>query len=65
MKITRCPLLDMTGDIAELIADTDLFYQGLPPVAGGTLDQSARFIKAARYIKQKQNEMLNEIQSHG
>jgi hypothetical protein len=55
----------MTGDIAELIADTDLFYQGLPPVAGGTLDQSARFIKAARYIKQKQNEMLNEIQSHG
>lgn len=54
-------MLEITHDIAGLIEDTNLFYQALPPVAGGTLDQSARFIAAARFIKIKQNEVISEI----
>ena len=35
-------------DAIELI---DFFYNGLPPVTGGVLDQSAWFLAAAKRLK--------------
>lgn len=61
MEITRCPLELITPDIFELLEDTDLFYKGLPPVSGGTLDQAYSFIKAAQFVKATQNEILSEL----
>jgi len=40
-------------ETSELI---DLFHKGLPPVAGGSLDQSAQFLNAARLLKSYENE---------
>lgn len=32
----------------------DLFEKGLPPIAGGTLDQSVWFIEAARILSNEE-----------
>lgn len=38
-------------EIAPAIRLIDLYNKGLPPVGGGTLDQSAWFIDAARTLE--------------
>lgn len=35
----------------------DLFNKGLPPVAGGVLDQSASFLEAVRYLGAEENKI--------
>jgi hypothetical protein len=35
----------------------DLYAQGLPPVAGGALDQSAWFIEASRRLKADEQQL--------
>ncbi|HIJ70651.1 MAG TPA: hypothetical protein HPP87_04720 [Planctomycetes bacterium] len=32
----------------------ELFYKGLPPVAGGVYDQAAVFVHAARFVRAEQ-----------
>ena len=41
-------VLQRTCSVSRLV---DLFDEGLPPVAGGALDQSASFIEASRRFK--------------
>ena len=55
INITCCPLELITNDVCEVIALTELFEKGLPPVAGGTLDQAKIFVEAARFIFGEQN----------
>lgn len=54
-QITSCPqrshLDDDTLRLAEL---ADLFFQGLPPVAGGVFDQDSWFATAAPYLRRQQ-----------
>ena len=50
IKITCCPLEIITDDVLEVIEYADLFEKGLPPVAGGVLNQAKIFVEAARYI---------------
>lgn len=38
----------------------DLYHQGLPPIAGGSLDQAAWFIEAARWLKSEENRIKAE-----
>jgi len=33
----------------------ELFYKGLPPIAGGVLDQAAVFVQAARFVRAEQD----------
>jgi len=54
ITITNCPLMLVTSDVWEIIALTELFEKGLPPVAGGTLDQAKIFVEAARFIMHEQ-----------
>jgi hypothetical protein len=44
-------------DAVELI---DLFRKGLPPVSGGTLDQSVWFLDAARILENEESKLKAE-----
>jgi hypothetical protein len=37
----------------------DLYEKGLPPIAGGTLDQSVSFIRAARFFESEERRVRN------
>lgn len=41
-------------DALAMIDASELFHKGLPPVAGGTLDQVRSFVQAARFVRQEQ-----------
>lgn len=47
----------VTRDIWQAIEMTELWREGLPPVAGGVLDQAAVAVVALRFI-------LREIKGH-
>ena len=49
-RITDCPLKDVTAEVRQLIRLAELFEKGLPPVAGGVLDQGQNFIEAAEFV---------------
>lgn len=50
IDITDCPLNLITSDVWEIIALADLFEKGLPPVAGGALEQAKIFVETARFV---------------
>lgn len=50
-----CPLDYVTEDIWEVIRYAELFERGLPPVAGGVLDQAATFVEATNIIRRETN----------
>jgi len=54
IKITRCPLELITPDVYEMMELAELYEKGLPPIAGGALDQTASFTAAARLIWRQQ-----------
>ena len=41
----------ITSETRAIIEYAELFYKGLPPVAGGMLDQTYWFLTAARYVR--------------
>ena len=53
-EITCCPLDLITADVWEVIRYAELYEKGLPPVAGGALDQAKAFIDAAGLIFEEQ-----------
>ena len=46
LTIDGCPKRLIGGDLATMLGYAALYEQGLPPVAGGALDQSRWFIDA-------------------
>lgn len=54
-----CPQQECSSivDAVELI---DLFKKGLPPVSGGTLDQSVWFLDAAKYLEHEESKLKAE-----
>ena len=61
ITITDCPLELITNDVWEIIGLAELFEKGLPPVAGGTLDQAKVFVEAARFIFGEQRYWKNKL----
>lgn len=53
-RLEVCPLDFVDDETWQLIELAELFKQGLPPVAGGTLDQAAVFVEAARRVWREQ-----------
>lgn len=49
VAIDGCPN-QFCRDVGRTVPMIDLFHKGLPPVAGGVLDQAAWFLEAARYL---------------
>ncbi|HEW78613.1 MAG TPA: hypothetical protein ENH34_01410, partial [Phycisphaerales bacterium] len=50
IEITCCPLELVTNDVWEILEFAELYEKGLPPIAGGSLDQAKSFIYACRFI---------------
>lgn len=50
IEITDCPLVLIPKDVWESIEFADLYEKGLPPIAGGSLDQTKSFVLAANFI---------------
>jgi hypothetical protein len=56
INITQCPLEIIPAETWDLLDAAELYEKGLPPVAGGQLDQSHGFFKAAVFImREKRN----------
>jgi hypothetical protein len=50
LQIESCPLELVTPDVWEVVELAEFYEKGLPPVAGGVLDQAAAFIEAAAIV---------------
>ena len=61
LPITNCPLKLITADVWEIISLAELFEKGLPPVAGGVLDQAKCFVDAARFVFAEQSYWKNKL----
>jgi len=48
-ELNECPKQFCGNKIGEFIMHAELTQKGMPPIAGGTLDQSASFMDAASY----------------
>ena len=56
MAITDCPEKFITPDIWQFIQIADLWEKGIPPIAGGSLEQSQNFVFATGfYFGEKQH----------
>lgn len=55
VKIIGCPN-DYCCDMKPVLEHIDLYHEGLPPKAGGSLDQAIWFVTAARQLKNDENE---------
>jgi hypothetical protein len=61
MPIIGCPEKIITSDVWTMIELTNFYKKGLPPIAGGVLDQSHNFIEAASFIFSEQNFWKSEL----
>lgn len=61
IKITDCPEKLITPDIWEAIEMTEFWEKGLPPVAGGVLEQTHIFVCMARIIMAEKNYWKNKL----
>ena len=61
-ELTTCPEHVLGGGVMELVSLADLFERGLPPVAGGTLDQAAWFVEAAEFWRSEQYQAMRAAQ---
>lgn len=52
--LRTCPHLAVRRETWRCIEAAELLGRGLPPEAGGMLDQNAAFLAAARIIRQQQ-----------
>ena len=49
-RIEQCPLEIITEDVWRVIKFAELYEKGLPPIAGGALDQAHNFIEASLIV---------------
>tara|TARA_Y100000310_G_C20035561_1_gene513731 strand:- start:247 stop:462 length:216 start_codon:yes stop_codon:yes gene_type:complete len=50
MLIVGCPLDVIPAGTWDVLDMADLLEKGLPPVAGGMLDQTVQFVQAVRVV---------------
>lgn len=50
LLIENCPMRMIPHGVWDVIGLAELFRKGLPPIAGGVLDQAASFVSAARFV---------------
>jgi len=56
-----CPLTVIGRDVWEVIKYAGLFEKGLPPIAGGVLDQAYNFVAAAEFIFGEEQKIKNML----
>ena len=55
VELTTCPKQCIEPSLLRAIRMADLMKQGLPPVAGGVLDQSAWFVSFYECFRSEEN----------
>lgn len=60
VELSGCPK-EIAGEIVPALSFIDRLEKGMPPVAGGTLDQSAWFINAADYFGSEVSRVKAEL----
>lgn len=58
--LEECPRAYVTRDIWQAVSLAGLYEKGLPPAAGGSLDQAVAFIAAAEFIWQEEKQYKAE-----
>ena len=53
-ELTSCPALFVDAEIWELLGYAEMYSKGLPPVQGGTLEQSRWFSEFCRFAWNEQ-----------
>lgn len=53
VTISGCPN-EYCREVAPFTKLADLFEKGIPPIAGGALDQSASFLEACRILRSEE-----------
>jgi len=61
VDIVQCPLEIITADVWELLEYAELYKKGLPPVAGGALDQAKIFTESCRYVFEIESYVRNKL----
>jgi len=64
-QITECPLKIITPDLTKVIELANFYEKGLPPVAGGVLDQAHIFNEACRLIFGIENVLKKKMEVTG
>jgi hypothetical protein len=57
-EIDGCPN-SFCSSVVDSLDVFDLWEKGVPPIAGGTLDQSVSFIRAARFFDSEERRVRN------
>lgn len=63
IRLSGCPS-QYCASVVTAVGLVDLFEKGLPPVAGGALDQSVSFIEATRILRNDEAKLRNEVRGH-
>jgi len=53
--VVDCPIKYIDDEIWSVIEYAMLYEKGLPPIAGGALDQAHSFVDAARFVHNEMN----------
>jgi len=61
LLLTSCPRNQLGRSTIDLIESSDMYSKGLPPVAGGVLDQSQSFIDAHRLLTSDQQTLKRKM----
>ena len=59
--MTQCPRLAVPAAAWEIVAAASEMEHGLLPMAGGTADQAAAFVEAARFARAEMARVESEI----
>ena len=59
-ELVGCPH-DYADEMIDFVQIADLFNDGCPPVAGGSLDQASWFVDAARRLKSEEQAHKGEL----
>jgi len=60
--LTECPLDYVGQEVWDAIEMAELYEKGLPPVAGGSLDQCRSFLAACRMVWADQRRWKAELE---
>lgn len=59
--MTGCPKEYVTSDVWDVLEGAELYEKGLPPVAGGIVDQCKCFTQSCRMIWREQRYWKNKL----
>lgn len=63
LRLTGCPKTLIPRDVWDVIGEAEMYKRGLPPIAGGTLDQAAGFTAACKFVWAEEDRMKADAMS--